>query len=77
MAVKRSKGSRLDGALAAAQAIAAKLPPPRGDQRPHRVQPRFTGAEMERLEALAEERGEPVAVTVRHLTIAALDALGR
>ena len=60
-----------------AQQIEAALPPPR-PRRNKRILVSWSDEEYRRIGELAEERdGEALAVVVRNLTMAALDAMGK
>ncbi len=67
---------RLGKAVELAEQIEASLPPPK-PKRGRRVMVAWGDEEYGRIASFAEERGEPLAVVVRNLTLAALDALGR
>lgn len=56
------------------RALAAALPPPQV-KRSERVLLALTKEERQRLEAVAAKRGEPLAVTVRALALAAAETI--
>jgi hypothetical protein len=76
----RKPPARLKRALKAADETArwieAALPPPK-TRREKKILTAWTEEEYGRVQGMAEERGEPLAVTVRNLTLAALEAMGR
>ena len=69
-------GKALEHAGGLAEQIAASLPPPK-PKRGRRVMVAWSEEEYARIEAFAQERDEPLAVVVRNLTVAALEAMGR
>ena len=67
---------RLQRALDLAEQIKATLPPPK-PKRDQRILVAWGKEEYDRVRAFAEERGEPLAVAVRNLTLAALKVLSQ